>query len=202
MSHPTLSILIPAAGPSERLGQAKQLVEYQGKPLIQNTVNTASSIAPGEILVVTGANANAVKDAVPYPPVRWVHNADWSDGMGVSIAAGAGAISAESTGLMILLCDQWRIQERDLRRLAQTSLSNPGQIVCAQVEGINMPPVIFPSSCFTQLRSLDGSQGARSLIKTNTEILTTVAIKNAAFDLDTKAHLDEMETWGQSQVPE
>ena len=59
MSYPELSILIPAAGASQRLGQAKQLVRYKTGTLIQNTVDTANSIAPREIIVVTGANARA-----------------------------------------------------------------------------------------------------------------------------------------------
>ena len=79
MSHPLLSILIPAAGASKRLGQAKQLVQYKSGSLIQNAVNTAHSIAPREIIVITGSNAKAVKDAVQQTPVRWIHNPHWSD---------------------------------------------------------------------------------------------------------------------------
>ena len=192
MSHPQLSILIPAAGESTRLGQAKQLVEYSGKPLIQNAVNSASSINPAEILVVTGANAELVEKAVSHPAVHWVHNPEWSVGMGVSIAKGVAAISPKSTGLMILLCDQWRVHERDLQTLAKTWQSNPGQIVCANADGINMPPVIFPSSCFARLRELKGKQGARDLLRTHAEMLTSVPIQNAVYDLDTQAHLSKL----------
>jgi len=192
LSYPTLSILIPAAGSSERLGQVKQLVEYHGVPLIKNMVNVASSIGPAEIIVVTGAYARVVTDAVPHPAIRWVHNEQWSDGMGASIAKGAATISPTSTGVMILLCDLWRIQDRDLRKLAETWQSAPSQIVCSQVEGVSMPPVIFPASCFTQLRSLKGRQGARGLIHANNEILTAVEIRNAAFDLDTEAQLKDL----------
>jgi CTP:molybdopterin cytidylyltransferase MocA len=71
MSHPELSILIPAAGASERLGQAKQLVEYRGRSLIQNAVTSAVSINPFEVIVVTGAKATAVKNPEQTPPVPW-----------------------------------------------------------------------------------------------------------------------------------
>jgi len=192
MSHPELSILIPAAGASERLGQAKQLVKLKGASLIQNAVNTAFSLTPREIIVVTGANAKAVKAAVLQPPVRWIHNPNWSKGMGGSIALGATAINPESTGLMILLCDQWRIQVSDLQALADTWQLDPERIVCANAEGINMPPVIFPASCFDQLRELEGSQGARSLLVNHPELLTAVPVKNAAIDLDTQSQLDKL----------
>ena len=192
MNHPELSILIPAAGESVRLGQAKQLVEYNGTPLILNVINTANSIGPGEILVVTGANSEVVKKAVPRPPVHWIHNPDWSTGMGVSIARGAAEISPKSTGLMILLCDQWRIQERDLQTLVKSWQSDPNRIVCANADDINMPPVIFPSGCFKYLRALKGKQGARNLLKKHAELLTPVTLPNAAFDLDTPAQLRKL----------
>ena len=193
MSFPSLSVLIPAAGASKRLGHAKQLVKHKGTTLIQNAVNTASSLDPGEIIVITGANAKAVKDAVLQPPVNWIHNPKWSNGMGGSIALGATAISPASTGLMILLCDQWKIQVSDLQLLAETWQSDPERIVCASAEGINMPPVIFPASYFIQLTKLEGSQGARSLLENHPESLTAVPIKNAAIDLDTQSQLKNLE---------
>ena len=189
MNHSKLSIVIPAAGASERLGQTKQLVEFGGTSLIQNAVNTAHSINPREILVVTGANAEMVRNAVLNTSVRWVHNPDWPCGMGGSIALGATKICPESTGLMILLCDQWRLRAPDLQRLADTWQSNPERIVCAHSNGINMPPVIFPTSRLEQLRELEGHQGARNLLKAHPELLEPVPIKNAAHDLDTQAQL-------------
>lgn len=192
MSYPELSILIPAAGASERLGQAKQLVSFKGTSLIQNAVNIAFSLSPCEIIVITGASAAAVEEAVLQPAVHWIHNPHWSNGMGGSIALGATAICPESTGLMILLCDQWKVQIADLHALAETWQSDPEQIVCANAEGTNMPPVIFPASCFKQLQQLEGRQGARSLLVKHADLLTAVPVKNAAIDLDTKAHLGQL----------
>ena len=193
MSFPSLSVLIPAAGTSERLGHAKQLVKYKGTTLIQNAVNTASSLDPHEIIVITGANAKAVKDAVLQPPVNWIHNPNWSNGMGGSIALGATAVSPASTGLMILLCDQWKIQISDLQLLAETWQSDPERIVCASAEGINMPPVIFPLSCFNELEELRGNKGARTIIDKNSNLLDSIEIENAVIDLDTQIQLKNLE---------
>ena len=193
MKHPSLSVLIPAAGASERLGQAKQLIEYKGRSLLQNAVDAADSLSPLEIIVVTGAHATAVRETLQDASVKWVDNPRWSAGMGGSIAAGTTAINSEATGLMILLCDQWRIQPRDLQKLAQTWQSDPSRIVVAEAEGHYMPPVIFPSVCFEQLQTLQGHEGARSLFKAFPERLTAVPIQNAAFDLDTQSQLDDLQ---------
>jgi molybdenum cofactor cytidylyltransferase len=192
MSNPQLSILIPAAGASKRLGQSKQLVQYKSVSLIQNAVNIASSIGPGEVIVITGHEATAVKKAVDETPVRWVHNANWSAGMGSSIAAGAAVINQPSTAVMILLCDQWRLEASDLRLLAKTWQSNPDRIICAQANKQNMPPVIFPADFLGQLQTLEGENGARDILRSNPELLFPVPLKNALFDLDTAAGLNQL----------
>ena len=192
MNESTLSVLIPAAGASTRLGQPKQLVIHQGKTLIHNAVNKAQALSPLEIIVVTGANAALTEIEIQQLPVRCLYNPLWSAGMGGSIALGTEAINPKSTGLMILLCDQWRLHTRDLQKLLAVWQSEPDRIVCARAEGINMPPVIFPSICFAELRALKGEQGARSVLQTHKSLLCPVTMKNAYFDLDTNKHLDAM----------
>lgn len=190
MRLPSLSIVIPAAGSSERLGQPKQLVEHNGIPLICNAVENALTLSPAEVIVVTGAYAAQVEAATRHLPLHCVHNPNWAKGMGGSIAAGAAAISPGSAGLLILLCDQWRVQTTDLQTLAKTWQTDPTRITAAETEGNLMPPAIFPSGCFDELHQLDGDHGARSVIKAHPELITAVTIDNAAFDLDTKAHLE------------
>ena len=194
MGLAALSVIIPAAGASKRLGQAKQLVKYKGKPLIQNAINVAHSITPLEIIVVTGAHAKAVKDAAQYPSANWIHNPYWSAGMGGSIALAAAAINPEASGLMILLCDQYRVDSNDLQTLAETWQSDPHRIVAARSDGRLMPPVILPSSCFDALRKLQGDQGARNVLKNYPKLITPVPMKNAAYDLDTQPQLEILET--------
>ncbi len=188
-SRCSLSILIPAAGVSRRLGQPKQLVSYRGKTLIQRAIENAESLTPAEIIVVTGASAEPVKKVVQQTSARWVHNPDWSSGMGGSVAVGASAADRHANGLMILLCDQWGIRAADLQRLVQTWIADPGQIVCAESAGRVGPPVIFPASCLAALCALHGDHGARHILAANPGLLTAIQISNAASDLDTPAQL-------------
>jgi len=194
MSYPHLSILIPAAGASQRLGQAKQLVRHGTGTLIQNIVNTANAINPLEVIVVTGANARAVTEDIKHLPVKCVHNPDWSAGMGGSIATGAKAINPRSRAVMILLCDLWRLQPPDLQLLTATWQLTPDRIVCARAAGQNMPPVIFPGSFLDQLRMLEGQKGARSLLREYAALLTPVKLENAQFDLDTQSQLKQIDS--------
>ena len=189
MSKSGLSVLIPAAGASTRLGQSKQLVDYQGKPLLQHVIDVVSSINPSQIVVVTGADADAIRDRVRAPGVNWVHNARWQRGLGGSIALGARAVSPRSSGLMIMLCDQYRITADDLQKLVENWRANQDHIVAARAGGRCMPPLIFPSCMFNDLEKLAGEAGARSLVAQHPEQVTAVPMENAAFDLDTPEQL-------------
>jgi len=192
MKPALLSIVIPAAGASRRLGQPKQLVLHQGKPLIQWAIETAATLAPCEIIVVTGANADSVKKVVQKTSAHCVHNPDWAGGLGNSIAVGAEATDKDANGLMVLLCDQWSIQARDLHQLTRAWLVDTARIVCAETEDRFGPPVIFPASCFAALRDLQGDSGAHSILNANSHLLTALPMKNAAFDLDTPSQLDAL----------
>ena len=193
MNTPELSILIPAAGASQRLGQPKQLVPYKGKPLIEQIVSCALSLAPREVIVVTGANSHGVQKALRKSPVRLVHNSGWSTGMGSSIALGAEAVNQQSDGLMIFLCDQWRIQVPDLDALVKAWQSDHRLIISAQTKKYRGPPVIFPANLFEELRKLKRENGAQSILHAHEDRLTTVTIENAAWDLDTKTQLNHMQ---------
>jgi len=190
MKSLSLSVVIPAAGSSKRLGRAKQLIFYKGKPLIQQAIDLARSVGPDEIIVVTGANAEKVKTAVQQPPTHWIHNPHWSTGMGGSISLGVAAIGPDSDGLLILLCDQWCLNNGDLQELKATWRSNPERIIVAKAKGKYMPPVIFPRGCFEALHHLSGDQGARKVLESHPGLITSVPMENAAFDLDTPSQLD------------
>ena len=188
-SLPRLSVVILAAGASQRLGQPKQLVQYRGKSLIQRAIQSAESLSPHEILVITGADSQAVQAEVEHTNAGCVYNPDWSNGMGTSIAKGAQSVDDKSQGVMVLLCDQWRILPEDLQLLVEKWCSAPGQIICSATKDRCGPPVIFPASCLTELSALTGSHGAHSIIDRHRDLVSRVTIKNAAFDLDTPLQL-------------
>jgi len=190
--RPRLSIVIPAAGASQRLGQPKQLVNFKGKSLIRQAIENAESLSPHEILVVTGADTEAVQAEVQKTTAKPVYNPDWSSGMGTSIACGARAVDDASDGLMILLCDQWRILPEDLHLLFETWLCNTQRIVCAATGSRCGPPVIFPSTLFQALSTLDGDHGAHSILRSHPDLVIPADLQNASSDLDTPSQLKEL----------
>lgn len=192
-TDPDLGGLLLAAGGSDRLGQPKQLIQLDGESLLRRTVNLLLAQF-SDLVVVTGAFAPAVREQLQSPGVRIEHNDQWQAGMGGSIAAGMRAVSDDLDGVLIMLCDQWRIDNDDLQALIQSWKKEPETIATAGWGEILGPPVIFPGHLFGRLRQLRGPKGAKSLVEQQSGICQ-VEILNAQFDLDTDEDLQIMREW-------
>ncbi len=95
-----------AAGISERLGRPKQLLELDGKPLLQHAVDRAA-LHFAEVVVVLGHEAGAVGAALELPPgARIVRNESFRDGQHSSVRAGFAAASRDADAVAMLLGDQ------------------------------------------------------------------------------------------------
>ena len=66
----TYAAVVLAAGPSTRLGQAKQLVRHGGESLVRKTVRILQSGGPLSITVVTGCESESVENEISDLPVR------------------------------------------------------------------------------------------------------------------------------------
>jgi CTP:molybdopterin cytidylyltransferase MocA len=87
-------------------------------------------------------------------------------------------------GALLLLCDQWRIEQADLEKLLKAWQLAPQKAIVSTWDGISGPPVIFPRALFQRLLRLQGDAGARPLLRRYTGGLEKVPMANAAFDLD------------------
>ena len=196
------SCVLLAAGASRRLGEPKQLVRLDGETLIRHSAQKLIEIGAVEIVVVTGYESDNCLKELSDMPVRVVFNADWKDGMGSSLAAGVNHLSVPAAGVLVLLCDQWKVSRSDLRSLVDHWLTDISQVICAQwgsQRGIEFgPPVIFPKSLFSELQKLNGDRGARPIIEKNRSGVTFVTTENAAFDLDKPADLVPMRSGSSS----
>ena len=56
-----------------------------------------------------------------------------------------------------------------------------------------LPPVLFPARLLDALKNLAGNAGAHRLLEDHSESLATVCMDNAAFDVDTREQLLQMQ---------
>jgi molybdenum cofactor cytidylyltransferase len=183
---PTAIILL-AAGCSSRLGRPKQLLPYGKHTLLRHAADTAMAAGLGPVMIVLGAVENECRPELSGLPVTILSNPIWEEGMGGSIAVGARHLDeAQCCAAIVMLCDQPGITPAMLRALASDYRRSGKSMVASSCDGVLGPPALFAAQHFPQLRSLRGSEGARSLFQ-NAANISSVVCPEAAWDIDTEA---------------
>ncbi len=186
--------ILLAAGSSSRLGQSKQLLQIDGMPLVRRQAQLLLALDPACVVVVSGAEQLAVEQALHGLPVHRVHNHNWQQGMGTSLACGIRAMPERVRGALLLLCDQWRVTTEDLHGLVAAWQPAPTKAVSAEWSNeqghmVAGAPAIFPRALFARLLKLQGDHGAQQLLKNFPGGTQRHSMLNAAFDIDQESDL-------------
>ena len=188
-----ISILILAAGSSSRLGQPKQLVEFEGQTLIERITHTSLSVSD-KVSIVLGANIELIKPKLLTfsDRINIIENPDWQEGMGTSVRIGMENLAQKSDAVIILLSDQPLISQVLLQNMMQTFAEKKYPIVaCDYGEQLGVP-ILFDKSFFPELLKLKGEQGAKSFLKNYPEKIASVSFKEGLFDIDTPEDLQKL----------
>lgn len=192
MTHADARIgaVLLAAGSASRFGTPKQVLDIDGMPMVRRMAIAALSAGLSPVTVVTGAHGDVVAASLAGLDVQVIVHADWASGMGSSLAAGMRAIVQLGISLqavMVLLADQPSIGAEDLERMVQTHARAPERILAARYDGHLGPPCLFPSMYFSDLATLDGPSGARTVLEQHATCVDAYDLPVAAFDIDTPA---------------
>jgi molybdenum cofactor cytidylyltransferase len=182
------AIIILAAGASTRLGQPKQLLSYRGKTLLRHAVDQALGSVCEQVVVVTGAEGNRMKNELKNLSVRIAENPDWEEGMASSIRCGVETILRADQaidGLILMLCDQPFIETSLLNRLLVKQKETGKPIVASHYGNRSGTPALFHKSFFPELMNMKGDRGAGNLIIDNAEKTATVEFPDGIKDIDT-----------------
>jgi molybdenum cofactor cytidylyltransferase len=189
-----IAAILLAAGPSSRLGQSKQLVRFDGESLVKRSVRLLRKLEPEFITVVTGCESESVEQEIADLSDMVAYNKNWARGMGASISCGVRNIPENVDGILLMVCDQWRLESEDLFRLISSWNSDISQIYMAcWNEGqafVSGPPVVFPRKLKQELIFAQENRGARQVIDRNMDIVEFVTMENASCDLDRPEDLE------------
>ena len=196
MAAPRIAAVVLAAGLSSRMGSNKLLSDLNGRALIKHTVERLQVAAIDEVIVVTGNQADEVKAALAGHKLRFVHNADYAQGLSTSIKAGIAAVDGYDAAF-VCLGDMPLIEAADLNRMIAAFKADEGRSLVAPVLGRKLGnPVLWGQEHFADLMALTGDRGARSLIETRRDQIVEVAVTHDGIllDADTPEALAEIKT--------
>ena len=171
-----ISGIVLAAGSGRRFGATKQVVPYRGKPLAQHAVDALASASVGEVVVVTGHDADEVERALALPPQgRFVRNADHATGQASSLAAGLHHLDHDSEGAVVLLADQPGVTDAEVRALIDAFERGRSRVVrIAYTDGPG--PALLSREVYAEAGHLHGDIGARALIASHPDWVEEVAV--------------------------
>lgn len=183
-----LAALILAAGAGSRFGSTKQLVDINGKPMLQHCIDSTATVLPESTYTVLGNQSETIAGKICNTQI--IYNPDWRKGIGHSIATGVSALKEGYQGILILLADQPNIKHYHLTQLIQ--LFNGHNTVCSFYAGERGVPAIFPQSQYNDLMALRGDYGAKRLLQTMNNGLQTLSLAEAILDIDTPDDLENL----------
>ena len=163
--------VVLAAGGSRRMGQPKQLLRWQGEPLVTRAARSALQSGATEAIVITGA-VNEQVEAALEPLVqegrgrlRLVFNPNWQEGQAGSVRVAVDALPAGCEAALFLPVDQPRLPAAALRRLWQTWRAGSDLAAVSVAGALRGAPAVFDQRFFSLLKKVQGDRGGGVLLQ-------------------------------------
>jgi molybdenum cofactor cytidylyltransferase len=187
---PRIAALILAAGQSTRMGTVNKLLAPMpsGHTMIEQTVDHVIASGTAPVLVITGHQDAEIRNRLENKPVRFVHAADYTDGLAASLRAGVAALAGDIAGALICLGDMPLVSQVVLDRiLAAYDPAEGRDIIIPTYNGQRGNPVLWGKRFFPELLALAGDAGARQIMHRHMEFIAEVAVDSEAVlqDFDT-----------------
>jgi CTP:molybdopterin cytidylyltransferase MocA len=186
--------LVLAAGAGTRFGSAKQLAEFEGRPLLEHAVRAMVASPVGRVVVVLGSGAEDVLAEVDLHGADAVVCERWAEGMSASLACGLAELSG-CEAVVVTLGDQPLITPDSIRRVIAGRHEGVAA-VRATYGGVPGHPVLLERRLFERMRDVTGDHGARNLlISMHTREIPCDDLGGGQ-DVDTPAQLDALRAGG------
>jgi molybdenum cofactor cytidylyltransferase len=190
-----VAAVVLAAGAATRMGKLKQLLPYRGRTFVQHAIAQALEAKFDPVIVVVGAEAEAVRAAIAKERVHVVHNEYWRSGMGSSLSAGVKRLQQEgfeSAAVAVTLADQPLVTVDHLRAMRRQVHLSGAAIIAAQYNDTLGVPAIFARKMFGTLLNLPPEAGARHLLRQPGLSVKAFPLPEAAIDIDTPDDLEAL----------
>jgi CTP:molybdopterin cytidylyltransferase MocA len=184
--------LVLAAGAGTRFGRPKQLVQLDGRPLLEHAIEAVTAAPVDRVVVVLGSSAAEVIARVDPQGADFRVCERWDEGQSASLACGLAAL-ADCDAVAITLGDQPRMSPEAI-----------GRVIAARAEGVDAVratysgepghPVLLEHRLFDRMRDVTGDHGARNLLLSVPTREVACDDLGGGEDVDTPAQLDALRT--------
>lgn len=179
--------IILAAGESKRMAQAKLLLSYAGKTIIETVVSQTLASSVDDTLVVLGAYRARISKKLKNMPVRTVVNSQYNRGMLSSVQLGFRTLPKTTQAAVILLGDQPSISSQIIDDLIQGYERSGRGIVLPTCKGERGHPVLIDLKFKAEIERLAPDVGLRGVVYSHPEDIYEVSVDDPGIlkDIDT-----------------
>jgi molybdenum cofactor cytidylyltransferase len=156
---------------------------------------TASSVH--DVIVVTGNEPERVKAALDRLDVKFVHNANYAEGLSTSLKRGLAVAPAETDAALVCLGDMPLVDVQTIDRLVAAFNVAERRTICVPTfEGKRGNPVLWGRQHFVAIEDIEGDQGGRLLLDALSDEVMEVEVKTRGVlvDVDTPDALQEIKS--------
>jgi molybdenum cofactor cytidylyltransferase len=167
------------------MGQSKQLLPLDGKPIIRHCIEAILASGIGDIIVVLGQDSEQLQKVLADLPVRISHNSNPASDMAESVRTGLLGLGAEVSGVLVSLSDHPLVSADTLKTLITIHCQEPDKIVIPVFQGKHGHPTLFPIQVLHEI--LKGGI-LRDVVKKDPERirLAEVMDEGVILDIDTR----------------
>ncbi|MBL8256834.1 MAG: nucleotidyltransferase family protein [Pseudoxanthomonas mexicana] len=190
MSVPHAAVVL-AAGGSTRLGRPKQLLTRDGETLVHRAARLAREAGASRVLVVVGAHADEMRNALADLSVEYVVNNAWQTGMAGSLRLAAEALATHEAATLLLACDQPALALSHLQALRKAALRTlAGTAATRFGDRLGIPALVSPDILHRALALHDGDRGLRDVLNVDGLDVVPCDAPELAYDIDTWEDID------------
>jgi molybdenum cofactor cytidylyltransferase len=188
----SVAAILLAAGKSQRMGRCKQVLPLGDTTVIGRCLETLMVGGISKIVVVVSPEGHEVTETVRKYPVRIAVNNDPNGDMAASVRSGRDALPAETTGVIVALCDYPLVAPSTVEQLVGQHYKSPALIIIPTHAGRRGHPVLFPR---TVLADLTADLMLRDLIRRNSSGIYHVDVgdEGVLLDMDTPEDYEKVQ---------
>ncbi len=170
--------IVLAAGESKRMGQPKMLLPLGEKTIIENVIAAVLESKIENILVVLGANQEAINQRIKGLPIQTIFNPDFQKGMLSSVQVGFKALPQDAAAALILLGDQPSVLPSVIDRVSEAFLESEESIVLPSFQNRRGHPIVIDAKYRNDIQTLLPDIGLRQLLHDHPEEILEVSIED------------------------
>lgn len=180
----SVSAILLAAGESTRMGRLKQLLPWDGRPLILWQVQQLQQAGAGQVIVVLGYAAAEIEPSVDSSGASFVINDRYHEGRASSLRAGAAALAANAGAVIVASVDQprpaWLV-----RKLIDAWRESRAAIVVPRFAQRRGHPVLLDATLLPELATVSEEDlGLRAVMQRHYGATIEVSVDTDSVDVD------------------